>query len=128
MSLVPLLSERGEISSGPERLIEIRIQDLEEPRVDVGEEVFFGPLDAESVEARAVRGVQGLALDVRAPPCIIGGVGAPVQGAADDVIAALLVGVVVPSGLGDVDLATLGPLPIHGIFGQHPDGGPEPVT
>ncbi len=72
--------------------------------------------------------MQGLALDVGAPPGVVGRVGPPVEGGRDDVVAALRVGVVVAAGLDDVDLARLGPGPVGRVDGHHPDGGPEPVT
>lgn len=72
--------------------------------------------------------MQGVALDVGAPPGVVGGVGAPVQRRRDDVVPALRVRVVVPAALGDVDLAGLRPFAVDGVAGQHPDRWPEPVA
>ena len=101
---------------------------MEQAGVDVGEEVFFAPFEPERVAFLREGGVQRVALDVGPPPGVVGRVGAPVQRARDDVVAALGVGVVVASRLGNVDFAGLGPWAVLGFDRQHPDTGPEPVS
>ena len=118
----------GEVPLLPERLVEVGVEDLQEAGVDVGEDVLFAPLDAEGVRGGGEGGVQGVALHVGAPPRVVVGVRAPVQRTRHDVVAALGVGVVVPARLADVDLARFGPWAVDAVDGQHPDGGPEPVT
>lgn len=73
-------------------------------------------------------GVQGLALDVGSPEGVRRGRRTPVQGGGDDVVAALRVGVVVSTGLGQVDLSRLGPFAVGAVDGHHPNGGPQPVA
>ena len=68
-----------EIATLPEGFVEICVQDLQQASVDVREQVLLAPLEAEGVERLAKCGVQGIALDVRPPPGVVGGVGAPVQ-------------------------------------------------
>lgn len=72
--------------------------------------------------------VQSGELLVGAIPAVIGGVGAPVESAGDDVVAALRVGVVVASGLDNVDFAGCGPGAVFVVDGEEPDGRPEPVA
>ena len=55
-------------------------------------------------------------------------VGTPVERAGDNVVSAGRIAVIVASGLGNIDFARLGPRPECVVDGQHPDGGPEPVT
>lgn len=85
-------------------------------------------LDAKDVVAGSVGSVERLALDVVAPPTVVGSVGTKVEGAGSDVVSALAVGVVVSAGLHNVDLTRAGPLAVHIVFGQHPDCRPQPVT
>ena len=66
-----------ELASGPEILNERTVEDLQKAGIDVGEEIFFGPLDAESVLGGREGGVEGVALDVGAIPGVAGLGGAP---------------------------------------------------
>lgn len=72
--------------------------------------------------------VEGGALVVVPEPGIIGGVRTPVEGGGDDVVATHRVSVVVATRLCDVDLTGRGPGTVGVVHGQHPDGGPHPVT
>lgn len=118
----------GEVAALPERLVEVGVEDLKEAGVDVGEEIFLRPLQSESVEASRVRSMESSALDVGAPPGIVGRARAPVKRRRDDVVAALGVSVVVTAGLDDIDLARRWPGSVSVLDGHHPDGGPEPVA
>lgn len=112
----------------PERLVEVRVEDLEEARVDVGEDVLLAPLETKHMRGCGIGSMQRLALDVRAPPSVVGGVRTPVQRRGDDVVSTLRIGVVISSRLDDVDFARCGPRAVRVGDGQHPDGGPEPVA
>ncbi len=134
-SLGPDVLETGAVAVGqresstfPERLVEVRVEDLQETRVDVGEEVLLGPLDAKGMLGLGVGSVESGSLDVGAPPGIVGWVGTPVKGGRDDVISSLRVGVVISAGLGDINFTRQGPRSIGVVHGQHPDRGPEPIT
>ena len=70
---------QGEVATLPERLVEVRVQDLQQARVNVGEEVLLAPLEAEGVECFAECRVQGVAFDIGPPPGVVGAVGAPMQ-------------------------------------------------
>ena len=124
----PVRVARREAAPAPEGRRERRVQHLQQARVDVGEKILLAPLQAEGVEGACVRRVQRLPLDVGAPPRVHGRRGAPVQRAADDVVAALGVGPVVAARLRHVDLAGRGPGPVGGVHGEQPDRGPEPVA
>lgn len=124
----PVGVRQGKVAPLPERLVEVGVEHLQEAGVDVGEEVLLAPLEPEGVEALGVGRVQRPPLDVGPPPGVVGRVGSPVQGAADDVVAALPVRVVVPARLDDVDLARERPRPVRVRDRQHPDGRPEPVA
>lgn len=76
----------------------------------------------------APRGMQSLPLIVVAPPAVVVGVRAPVEGGGDDVVTTLRIGEVVAAALDDVDLAGRGPVAVGVFDGQHPDGRPEPVA
>ena len=106
-----------EVAAFPERGVELGVEDLEQPGVDVGEEVFLAPFQPERVRFLREGGVQRVALHIRPPPGVVGRVGAPVQGARHDVVAALGVGVVVATRLGDVDFAGLRPWAVLGFDG-----------
>jgi len=118
----------GESTLLPERLVEVDVHDLEKTRVDVGENILLGPLEAESVETLGVCGVESSVLVVVEPPTIVGRVGTPVESAAHDIVAALSVGVVVSAGLHDINFTRTRPGTVYIVLGQHPDGGPQPVT
>ena len=77
---------------------------------------------------RRIRSVQRRSLDIRPPPGIIILVGSPMKSRGHDVVAALRIRIVVPARFGDIDFARLGPRPVRIVDGQHPDGGPEPVS
>lgn len=133
--LAPRVHEAGavgirqrEMALLPEGLVEVVVHDLDQARVDIGENVLLAPLHAESVEGLGVGGELGLALDIRRPPCIGGDVRPKVQRAADDVVATGGVRVVVAARLHDVDLARPRPVAVGCVLGQHPDGGPQPVA
>lgn len=117
-----------EVALGPKGFVEVRIHDLEEARVDVGEDVLLGPLEAVGVEARAVGGVQSLSLDIASPPSIVVGVRTPVNRRRHDIVATLRIRVIVAPRLHNVDFSRLGPHAIGVVGGQHPDCGPHPVT
>lgn len=117
-----------EVAFGPEWLAEADIHDLKKTSVNVGEDVFFGPLNTESVETGSVCGVKSLALDVVTPVAIIGGVRPPMQGAANNVVTTLRVGVVVAARLCNVDFTRFGPRSIGVVHWQHPDGWPQPIS
>lgn len=117
-----------EVALGPKGFVEVRIHDLEEARVDVGEDVLLGPLEAVGVEARAVSGVQSLSLDIASPPSIVVGVRTPVNRRRHDIVATLRIRVIVAPRLHNVDFSRLGPHAIGVVGGQHPDCGPHPVT
>jgi len=70
----------GEVAAIKEGLVKVGVQHLQEARVDIGEEILLGPLEAKGVEAGRVGGVQGRALVVGAPPAVVGDVGTPVEG------------------------------------------------
>lgn len=72
--------ERGESSAFPERLVEVRVQDLKEERIDVGEEVFLRPFETECVGFGGIGGVKGGSLYVGTPPGIVSWVRTPVKG------------------------------------------------
>ena len=112
----------------PEWFVELSIHYLKKTSVDIREDVFFGPFDAECVPIFGIRGMKCLALDVVAPPAIIGGVGTKMKGAADDVITALAKGVIVATRFHDVNLARSWPLAIFTLSWKHPDGWPQPIT
>lgn len=69
---------KREIAAGPERLVEVGVEDLEETSVDVSEEILLAPLHAEGVEGLGEGRVQSVALHVGTPPGIVGGVWSPV--------------------------------------------------
>lgn len=117
-----------EVALGPKGFVEVRIHDLEEARVDVGEDVLLGPLEAVGVETRAVGGVQSLSLDIASPPSIVVGVRTPVNRRRHDIVATLRIRVIVAPRLHNVDFSRLGPHAIGVVGGQHPDCGPHPVT
>jgi hypothetical protein len=112
----------------PERLVKVRVEDLEKVGVDVGEEVLLGPFQTVFVRGGSVGRVEGGPLDVGAPPGIVCWVRAPVQGGRHDVVSSLLVGVVISSGLHDVDFSGQGPGTVGVIDRQHPNGGPQPIS
>jgi hypothetical protein len=134
-----------ELAVGPEGLVEVRVHDLEETGVDVGEDVLVAPLyevstfeveerymsthlKAKGMIASCVSGVKSDTLNVVTPPTIIGRVGSEVQSAADNVVASLSVRVVVAAAFHDVNLTRLWPLAIFVVDRQHPDGWPKPVS
>lgn len=124
----PVAIRKREITAGPERLIEVGVEDLEETSVDVSKKVLLAPLHAKGVEGLRERRVQSIALHIGTPPGIVGSIWSPVESTGDDVVATLSVGVIVAPGFGNVNLARLRPNPISVFDGQHPDGGPEPVA
>lgn len=63
-----------------------------------------------------------------APVPVILLVRTPVESASDNVIPAGRIGVVVASGLSDIDFARFGPWSESIVDWQQPDGGPEPVA
>lgn len=69
---------KRELSTLPEGLVEVRVEDLEEDAVDVGEKVLLRPLETEGVFGCSVCGVESTPLHVRAPPGIVGWVWTPV--------------------------------------------------
>lgn len=117
-----------ELSFGPEILVERVVEDLQETGVNVGEEVFFTPLQAIGVFACGVSGMKGFLLLAGAPVSVILLVWTPVESTSDDVVSASRIAVVVTSGLANIDFARCGPRSECVVDGQHPDGGPEPVT
>lgn len=113
-----------ELPSLPERLVEIGVEHLQQPGVDVGEEILFAPFQPEGVHLLRKGRVQRVPLDVGPPPGIVGRVWPPVQRAGDDVVPTLLVRVVVPTRFDDVNLTRLGPDAISILHRQKPDGRP----
>ena len=118
----------GETSALPERLVEVGVEDLEKVAVDPGEDIFLGPFETECVFLSSVSGVKSGSLHVRAPPCIVCRVRTPVESRRDYIVSTLLVGVVVPAGLANIDLTRLRPWSIGVVHWQHPNCGPQPVT
>ena len=80
---------KGEVAVLEEWLVKVGIHDLEKTSVDVCEDVVLGPLNTEGVVTSGVGRVQGLALDVVAPPAIVAGVRAEVQSTGCDVVSTL---------------------------------------
>lgn len=117
-----------ELTTLPEWLVKVGVENLEETRVDVGEEVLLRPLETKGVRLCSVGGVKSRSLDVGPPPSIVGQIRTPMESGGDDVVTTLLVGVVVTTRFGDIDLTRQGPGTIGVLDRQHPDGGPEPVT
>lgn len=85
-------------------------------------------LKTEGVVAVGVRGVESLAFDVVAPPTIIVGVWTKVQSAGGNIVTALSVGVIVAARFHNVNFTRARPVTVDAVLGQHPDGGPKPVT
>jgi hypothetical protein len=101
---------------------------LKETRIDIGEDVLFGPFKTKSVETSSVGSVKSSVLVVVEPPTVVGRVGTPVESAAHDVVTALRISVVVSTRLHDVDFTRARPCTIDIVLGKHPNGGPHPVT
>jgi len=119
---------RWEVALGPEWLVEIDVHDLKKTGVDVGKDVLLRPLNTESVETSSVGGVESSTLDVVAVPAILGRNWTPVKSGRNNVVTTLRVGVVVTTGLHDINLTGTRPCTVDGVGWQHPDGRPEPVT
>ena len=117
-----------ELPTSPEVLIERVVEYLQEAGIYVGEKVFFTPLQAIGMFAGGVSGMERFLLLTGAPVPIILLIRTPVEGASDNVISTGGIAVVVASGLGNVDFARFGPRSKCVVDGQHPDGGPKPIT
>lgn len=124
----PVRAREREIPPLPQRLVKGGVQHLQQPGVDVGEDVLFAPLHPERVHRLGEGGVERVPLHVRPPPRVVGRVGPPVQGTRDDVVAALGVGVVVPPRFRNVDLARARPRSVRVLDRQQPNAGPEPIA
>jgi hypothetical protein len=72
--------------------------------------------------------MQSPPLYVIAPPSIITWIGTEVQGATNDIVAALRKCPVVATGLSDVNFSGSRPVSIPVVLGQHPDSGPKPIA
>lgn len=117
-----------EVAARPKTLVEVGVQHLEQPSVDVGEDVFLAPFHPKGVWLCAESGMKGVPLDVGSPPGIVGFVGPPVQCTGDDVVSSLPIRVVVAARLDNVNLSRLGPVTIFVLDRQHPNGRPEPIA
>jgi len=118
----------GEVALGPERLGEANIHDLEKTSVNVSENVLGGPLYTVGVCLLGPRGVESLALVVVLVPTVVVRIGAPVKSAADNVVATLRVSVVVATRFDNINFTGCGPSAVGVVDGQHPDGGPKPIS
>ena len=78
--------------------------------------------------ASGVSGMESFLLLTGAPVPVILLVGSPMESAGDNVVSAGRIGVIIAARLGDIDFAGCGPRSECIVDGQHPDGGPEPVT
>ena len=117
-----------EVAALPQRCIEVGVQHLQQPSIDICEEILLTPFQPKCVKRLSVGAVQSGAFDVSPPPCVVGAVRSPMERRARDVVAALSVCVVVATRFKNVDFAGLGPRAVDGFGREHPDGGPEPVA
>lgn len=78
--------------------------------------------------AGGVSGVESCLLLARAPVTVIRLVGTPVKSASDYVVSAGRIAVIVASRLDNINFARCGPRSECVVDGQHPDGGPKPVS
>ena len=116
------------MSTSPEVLIKRVVEDLQETGVYVGEQIFLTPLQAIRVFAGSISGMESFLFLVGAPVPVVLLIGTPVEGASDNVVPARRIAVVVTSRLSDINFARCGPGSECVVDGQHPDGGPQPVT
>jgi hypothetical protein len=130
-SLNPGIDQAGAIAVGnreltalPERLVEIGVENLEEVAVDVGEEVLLGPLKSKCVLLCSICVVESAPLYVCAPPSIVRWVGTPFESRRCNVVSSLFVGVVVSSGLHNINFSGQWPWTVSVIHWQHPNSRP----
>ncbi len=116
------------MTTSPKIFIKRVVENLQETGVYVGEKVLLTPFQAISVRAGSVRSMESFLLLAGTPIPVILLVGTPVESAGDNVVSAGRIGVIVASGLSNINFARCGPRPECVVDGQHPDGGPEPVT
>lgn len=93
--LRPIRRRRRKVASFPKRLVELNIQYLVQPVVDVRVDVFLRPFEAVRVEVFGVRRAGGPAVHARFGVPVEVAVGAPVERGGELVVAAELVGAVV---------------------------------
>src|SRR5438105_13887193 len=108
------------MSLWPQRFCERHIESFKQAVIKVGEEVFFRPLMTEGMGLGTEAGMKSILLGKSSIPRVHVGIGTTVQGAADDVVAAERVGVIITTRFGDIDLPTRRPLAVSVGYWEHP--------
>src|SRR2546430_9899389 len=99
------------MSLWPQWFCERHIESFKQTVINVGEEVFFRPLQTERMGFGSIGGMKSILLGKSSIPRVHVRIGTPVQGAAYDVVAAERVGVIITARFGDIDLPTRRPWP-----------------